>query len=132
MGSDGIETPIDVRITYDNSAGNPRNPSNPPKRVWWGEESTDEMGSVSFGLIPVRKEDEPQWAEFAGQQLKGTLLAAAANGTLQRIAQSQGLQPGAVQGLGRLLGRGRGAAATPPPAGSAAPANPDTTDGKPR
>lgn len=118
-------TRIDVRITYDNSASNPRNPSNPPKRVWWGEESTDEMGSVSFGLIPVRKEDEPQWAEFAGQQLKGTLLAAGQNGTLQRLALSQGLQlPAAGRGgLAALLGRGgRGAAApsSAPAAGSGA------------
>jgi mono/diheme cytochrome c family protein len=82
-------TRIDVRITYDNSAANPRNPSNPPKRVWWGEESTDEMGSIGFGLIPVRTEDERAWAEFAGQQLKGTLLAAAQNGTLQRLAASR-------------------------------------------
>jgi hypothetical protein len=33
-------------ITYDNTAANPRNPSNPPKRVTWGEQTTDEMGSV--------------------------------------------------------------------------------------
>jgi hypothetical protein len=32
-------TKIDVRITYDNSADNPQNPSNPPRRVQWGEES---------------------------------------------------------------------------------------------
>ncbi|HVG72345.1 MAG TPA: hypothetical protein VM819_15630 [Vicinamibacterales bacterium] len=124
-------TRIDVRITYDNSASNPRNPSNPPKRVWWGEESTDEMGSVSFGLIPVRKEDEPEWAQFAGQQLKGTLLAAGQNGTLQRLAasQSRGLleAPGAGRGaLAALLGRGRGAAAASdaPAAGPAAPSEP--------
>lgn len=28
---------------YDNSTSNPRNPSNPPKQVTWGEETTDEM-----------------------------------------------------------------------------------------
>ncbi len=28
---------------YDNSTGNPRNPSNPPVRVTWGERTTDEM-----------------------------------------------------------------------------------------
>jgi len=39
-------TRLDGSITYDNSAENPRNPSNPPKRVTWGEQSTDEMGSV--------------------------------------------------------------------------------------
>src|SRR5262249_19243489 len=37
-------TRIDVSVRYDNSAENPKNPSNPPKRVLWGEESLDEMG----------------------------------------------------------------------------------------
>jgi hypothetical protein len=34
-----------VRVTsyYDNSAGNPLNPNNPPKPVAWGEQTTDEM-----------------------------------------------------------------------------------------
>ncbi|RYG26383.1 ascorbate-dependent monooxygenase [bacterium] len=32
-----------VDATYDNSTDNPNNPSNPPKRVTWGEETTDEM-----------------------------------------------------------------------------------------
>src|SRR5262249_1918767 len=34
-------TKIDVSLLYDNSAGNRRNPSSPPKRVTWGEESFD-------------------------------------------------------------------------------------------
>ncbi len=32
-----------IDATYDNSADNPRNPSNPPKTVRWGESTTDEM-----------------------------------------------------------------------------------------
>lgn len=32
-----------VEAVYDNSADNVRNPNNPPKRVTWGEETTDEM-----------------------------------------------------------------------------------------
>ena len=32
-----------VDATYDNSAGNPHNPTNPPRPVRWGEETTDEM-----------------------------------------------------------------------------------------
>ena len=111
-------TRIDVRITYDNTAANPRNPSNPPKRVWWGEESTDEMGSIGFGLIPVRREDEAAWDQFAGQQLKGTLLAAGQNGTLQRVALNQARGLLAAPGAGRGLGRGA-AAAAPASAGAA-------------
>jgi len=114
-------TRLDVRITYDNTAANPRNPSNPPKRVWWGEESTDEMGSISFGLIPVRREDEPAWEQFATQQQRGTLLAAGQNGTLQRVAANQARGLLAAPGAGRGLGRG-GAAASPTAAAAAAPA----------
>lgn len=36
-------TRIDLVATYDNSADNPRNPSNPPRPVTWGEQTTDEM-----------------------------------------------------------------------------------------
>lgn len=36
-------TRLDVRAVYDNSAGNPRNPSSPPRDVRWGEATTDEM-----------------------------------------------------------------------------------------
>lgn len=48
---------IHVRIRYDNSADNPRNPSSPPKRVTWGRESEDEMGSISFTALPVNEDD---------------------------------------------------------------------------
>ena len=82
-------TRVDVRITYDNSADNPRNPSNPPTRVWWGEQSTDEMGSVGFLLVPVRREDEPAWNQFAALHQKLTIAAAGKTGTLQRVALSQ-------------------------------------------
>ena len=38
-------TRLDVEIHWDNSAENPRNPSSPPSRVTWGEESKDEMAA---------------------------------------------------------------------------------------
>ncbi len=41
-------TRIDVVMTYDNSAGNPKNPNTPPKRVKWGRGSFDEMGSMTL------------------------------------------------------------------------------------
>jgi hypothetical protein len=50
-------TVIDVELVYDNSAENPANPHNPPKRIRWGEQSTDEMGSVIFGCVPVDEAD---------------------------------------------------------------------------
>jgi len=48
-------TRLDAEIHWDNSAENPRNPSSPPVRVTWGEESKDEMGSVT--LLTVAHEE---------------------------------------------------------------------------
>jgi hypothetical protein len=50
-------TRIDVAITYDNSADNPHNPSHPPKEVKWGEQSFDEMGSMTLLVTPARQSD---------------------------------------------------------------------------
>ena len=36
---------------YDNSAANPKNPSNPPKLVKWGEQTTDEMCLVGVQVV---------------------------------------------------------------------------------
>jgi hypothetical protein len=36
-------TRIEMEAIYDNSAANPSNPSRPPKRVKWGEQTADEM-----------------------------------------------------------------------------------------
>src|SRR5262249_48128577 len=44
-------TKVTMTASYDNSAGNPRNPSSPPKRVTWGEETTDEMCVGVLGFI---------------------------------------------------------------------------------
>jgi hypothetical protein len=50
-------TRVDGEIHWDNSAENPRNPSNPPVRVTWGEQSKDEMGSVSLIAVPQNPAD---------------------------------------------------------------------------
>jgi hypothetical protein len=39
-----------LRAYYDNSAGNPRNPNDPPKPVSWGEATTDEMCIAFLGV----------------------------------------------------------------------------------
>ena len=48
-------TVIHSEITYDNSAGNPRNPSTPPRRVTWGPTLTDERGGLTL-LVAARDE----------------------------------------------------------------------------
>jgi mono/diheme cytochrome c family protein len=50
-------TKLDVEIHWDNSAGNPRNVSNPPIEVKWGEQSKDEMGSVTVTGVPHEESD---------------------------------------------------------------------------
>lgn len=45
-------TQVAMRITYDNSAENPRNPNDPPKRVMTGNRSEDEMGHVWLQVLP--------------------------------------------------------------------------------
>jgi hypothetical protein len=45
-------TTLTMRFTYDNSAENPRNPNQPPKRVKYGLQTTDEMGELWFQVLP--------------------------------------------------------------------------------
>ena len=43
-------TKFDVKATYDNSAKNPNNPFNPPRMVWFGEQTDNEMCFVFLGV----------------------------------------------------------------------------------
>jgi tetratricopeptide (TPR) repeat protein len=44
-------TSLTVRYTYDNSADNPRNPEQPPRRVRWGQWAKDEMGDLWIQVL---------------------------------------------------------------------------------
>ncbi|MEQ1909774.1 MAG: tetratricopeptide repeat protein [Vicinamibacterales bacterium] len=57
-------TRLQMRYTYDNSADNPRNPSQPPERVFWGQRSADEMGDL---WIQVLTRDEHDLQVLNGQ-----------------------------------------------------------------
>jgi hypothetical protein len=50
-------TRLKAEIRWDNSAENPFNPSSPPVRVKWGEQTTDEMGSLTLQVLPKRASD---------------------------------------------------------------------------
>lgn len=43
---------------FDNSAGNPRNPSHPPSEVQWGWRSSDEMADVWLQMVTASDEDQ--------------------------------------------------------------------------
>ena len=46
-----------MEFRYDNSADNPQNPHDPPRRVLYGPESSDEMGDLWVQVVPKREED---------------------------------------------------------------------------
>lgn len=50
-------TQLVVEAVFDNSSDNPVNPSSPPQRVTWGEETTDEMLFCFFLLTADKTED---------------------------------------------------------------------------
>jgi hypothetical protein len=88
-------TRIDVRLIYDNSTDNPRNP-NPasPKRVMWGEQSFDEMGSVSLAMQALHGEDEPALQKVLGERVRGAIARGMADGTGQRYMMQRGGRSG--------------------------------------
>ncbi len=50
-------TVVEMRYVYDNSDKNERNPNSPPKRVRFGEQTTDEMAFLFLEYSPVHKAD---------------------------------------------------------------------------
>jgi hypothetical protein len=58
-----------LEATYDNSAGNPRNPNPVPKEVHWGEQTTDEM-CIAFLGFTVDQGGPPQFR--AAMKLDGS------------------------------------------------------------
>src|SRR5205085_1759126 len=50
-------TIISMQCSYDNSAANIQNPHQPPVRVTYGPEATDEMAEVWLQVLPRRRED---------------------------------------------------------------------------
>jgi tetratricopeptide (TPR) repeat protein len=50
-------TTIAMRYVYDNSAANARNPHQPPARVVWGQNTSDEMGDLWLQVVPRASSD---------------------------------------------------------------------------
>jgi hypothetical protein len=70
-------TKLHAKITYDNSAENPHNPTNPPRRVRWGKESTDEMGSITLQVVAAKEEDFPRLRDAYSKHLRDAAVQAA-------------------------------------------------------
>jgi tetratricopeptide (TPR) repeat protein len=58
-------TLVSMRYHYDNSAANPRNPNQPPRRVRSGNNATDEMGHLWLQVLPHDKHDRRRELEEA-------------------------------------------------------------------
>ena len=52
-------TRIDLEYVYDNSEGNPHNPSHPPIPVTWGEETKNEMAVLFLSVALPSPDDVP-------------------------------------------------------------------------
>ncbi len=97
---------IDVTITYDNSADNPRNPCNPPRRVRWGVESFDEMGAVMFQMMTASAEDEAALDQFNAAIAKAVVKSIQQSDTVKQMQEQQRqikagiLSPGGCGGPG--------------------------------
>jgi AhpC/TSA family len=100
-------TKLDVLCRYDNSTANPLNPSHPPKRVFFGNGSTDEMCFGIFQLIV----DNPNEQRLLQGALASTFLrdwnrADLDDEARQHIMEEAGKLFGGGRG-GRLFGGGR-------------------------
>jgi hypothetical protein len=61
-----VGTVLDIEAVYDNSLKNTNNPSNPPKLVTFGEQTTNEMCFVFLGATSEGKERSPFANPFGG------------------------------------------------------------------
>jgi hypothetical protein len=90
-------TTLDVRILYDNSADNPKNPHSPPQRIGWGRESNDEMGSLILQLVAHDEKERPQLEEALESKLRDAARRVSrrpgvlAGANLRELAQREGV-----------------------------------------
>ena len=73
-------TVIKLDAYYDNSTENPRNPSKPPKRVRWGEQTTDEMCLLGVQVVTDNVADLLKIVSMRGNRL-GAVLSGGATRT---------------------------------------------------
>jgi hypothetical protein len=90
-------TRIEMRYIYDNSAENPHNPSSPPKRVTFGEQTTDEMALLFLQAVLPHPEDA---LRFRKEMILGRMDRALSEG-----GQPAGMTPRTIQMLQRLTPR---------------------------
>ena len=67
-------TTITMRVRFDNSAANVRNPNRPPRRVTFGLRSSDEMAQLDLQVLPRNLDDNRALnADYQGYDLKSMI-----------------------------------------------------------
>tara|TARA_R110002072_G_scaffold4174_7_gene29603 strand:+ start:6567 stop:8045 length:1479 start_codon:yes stop_codon:yes gene_type:complete len=77
---------IHADIRYDNSKHNPDNPNVPPRRVRWGRETTDEMGSVTLLVTPADEGDLKSLHRAIRSQRSNAATTRVTNSVVNRFA----------------------------------------------
>ena len=96
-------TKLDVTVTYDNSAANVRNPHQPPRRVTYGINSTDEMAELWLQVLPKNPADLSYLQQDFGRHVLARRLE-----SNRRIVESDSANVEARIKLGHaLVGFGR-------------------------
>ncbi len=70
-------TVLSMQFIFDNSTNNIRNPSNPPRPVSVGRQSTDEMAELWFQLVPRDKSQLTTFQRDYGVKVKSRTMKAA-------------------------------------------------------
>jgi hypothetical protein len=78
-------TRIDMEYTFDNSAQNSRNPSTPPQRVHFGEQTTDEMAVAFFTVVLPTPADVAPFQRDMRLALIDDMLAGGDMSALRRL-----------------------------------------------
>lgn len=89
---------LSLKFTYDNSAQNTRNPNQPPKRVVYGPQTSDEMCELWFQIVAGRKEDYERLVDAARFHKAQLELA----GVRKKIERNPN-DPAALTELGMML-----------------------------
>jgi tetratricopeptide (TPR) repeat protein len=62
-------TTVNMRYRFDNSTTNRRNPDNPPRRVTWGQNSTDEMSDLWLQVVTASPSERARLAADFGPKV---------------------------------------------------------------
>lgn len=92
-------TQIVKRFTYDNSAANPRNPSDPPRRVVYGSNSDDEMADLILQVLPRNGSDREVLLQAQAWQHESEDMAYLAH--VEHAAGAAALTEGDLEGATR-------------------------------